>query len=69
MAKDYTLAHADGVEQSKRVHKTNLGHLPEHLTDLYDRASLGLKRDEQAKLNALLIKFQDSFQRVNGTWG
>ena len=48
--KDDTLPNAEGVEQSKRIQETDLGQLPEHLTDLYDRASADLGKDEQVKL-------------------
>ena len=60
MTKGDTLSPEGNVEQSKRVNEANAFHIPKHLTSLYEEASASLKIDEQAKLKAFLIKFQDS---------
>ena len=60
MTKDDTLSPEGNVKQSKIVNETNTSHIPKHLTSLYEEASASLKIDEQAKLKAFLIKFQDS---------
>ena len=58
--KDDTLSPEIHVKQSKRVNESNTVYIPKHLTSLYEEASASLKIDEQAKLKAFLMKFQDN---------
>ena len=62
MTKDDTLSPEGHVKQSKRVNESNTVYIPKHLKSLYEEASASLKIhvDEQAKLKAFLIKFQDN---------
>ena len=63
MSNDDTTIIKDTVEQSRRVDETNSCYIPEHLTSLYEKSSMGLEKSEKEKLQQLLVKFQDSFSK------
>ncbi|MEW8545559.1 MAG: reverse transcriptase domain-containing protein [Candidatus Thiodiazotropha sp.] len=49
-------------ETARNVTQKNL-EVPVHLTDLYERTTTGLDRQQKEKIAGLLTKFQDSFSR------
>ena len=63
MSNDDTTIIQDTVEQSRRIDETNSCYIPEHLTSLYKKSSMGLEQSEKEKLQQLLVKFQDSFSK------
>ena len=53
----------DDIKPNRRVENRELESEPEHLINLYEKSSEGLKSDKKNKLQQLLVKFQDSFFR------